>query len=125
MKGLKLGRIHYKNDMPYVKGANKRLAWGMDHYLAAILRDYIRMVEKDEYHIGLAVFSEEEIQIMQSGKPITWDDEAKRRLWHKLLLDTADMFDQYLRADYLYEDIDYEKLVNNAFENIKKIFISL
>ena len=126
VKGLKLGRIHHKNDIPYVKGADKRLAWGMDNYLAAILRDYIRLVEKDAYHIGWAVFNEEEIRIMQSGKPITWDDEEKRRLWHKLLLETADMFDQYARdVNGLEENIDHKKLVNDAFENMKKIFMSL
>lgn len=126
VKGLKLGRIHRdKNDVPYVKGVDKRLAWGMDYYLAAILRDYIRLVEKDEYHISLAVFSEAERAIMQSGKPITWDEDEKARLWHNLLLETADLFDGYARDTNHLEDIDYQKVVDDAFENMKKIFMSL
>ena len=125
VKGLKLGRIHHdKNDVPHVKGADKRLAWNMDNYLAAILRDYIRLVEKDEYHIGSAVI--DDYEGIPWSKMVAGDnDEDLKQRWHKLLLDTVDMFDRYARHVNDLEDIDYQKLVNNAFENMKKIFMNL
>ena len=49
MKKLNLGKIVYKDNVPYVKGADKRVAWSAAEYLAAIIRDYIRMVEKTEW----------------------------------------------------------------------------
>ena len=125
VKGLKLGRIHHdKNDVPYVKGADKRLAWNMDNYLAAILRDYIRLVEKDEHCIGSAVI--DDFEGIPWSKMVAGDNnEDLKQRWHKLLLDTADMFDRYARHINDLEDIDYQKLVNDAFENMKKIFMDL
>ena len=123
-KGLKLGRIHHRDNVPYVKGMDKRLAWSMDNYLAAILRDYIRLVEKDEYHIGSAVLEENAGMPCSKAIAESDDDELSRR-WHNLLLETADMFDRYARDANHLEDIDYQKLANDAFENMKKIFMDL
>lgn len=123
-KGLKLGRIYHKDNVPYVKGADKRLAWSMDNYLAAILCDYIRLVEKDEYHIGSAVLGENASMPYSKAVAEENDGELSRR-WHGLLLETADMFDRYARDVNHLEDIDYQKLVNDAFENMKKIFMDL
>lgn len=124
-KGLKLGRIHHKDNVPYVMGMDKRLAWSMDNYLAAILRDYIRLVEKDEYHIGSAVLEDGEGMPPCSKAVAESDDNELSRRWHSLLLETADMFDRYARDVNHLEDIDYQKLVNDAFENMKKIFMDL
>ena len=57
-KHMKLGKIYVYDDLPSVKGIDKRVAWSADEYLAVIIRDYIRMIEKNEYHIGAAAFNE-------------------------------------------------------------------
>jgi hypothetical protein len=124
-KGLQLGKIFEKDNIPYVKGTDKRVAWSMDEYLAAILRDYIRMVEKDEYHIGSAVLDDGWNPLL--GKTIAEEkDEELSKKWHDLLLDTANMFDKYLiKKDRLDTDFDFNALLDNAFNNMKKIFMDL
>lgn len=127
-KYIKLGKIYSYDDMPCVKGIDKRVAWNADEYLAAVIRDYIRMVEKKEYHIGAAAF--DEFPFMPHNKMINSKEseeeiEAAKR-WHEMLLKTADMFDEYLMAT---RDIDmkfnYREHLDKTFDNMKKIFMDL
>ena len=128
MKQLKLGKIVYKDNVPYVKGADKRVAWSADEYLAAIIRDYIRMVEKTEYHIGAAAF--DEVPYMPHNKMINSKEseeeiEASKR-WHNILLQTADMFDEYIKAtSEISFDFKYEEHLDKMFNNLKQIFMDL
>ena len=128
-KGLQLGKIYEKDNIPYVKGTDKRVSWQTDEYLAAIIRDYIRMVEKDEWHIGNAILDDEQNAIY--GKRVDEGKEKEKELvkkWHDLLLDTANMFDEYLiKKKNLDEkfNFDFKALLDNAFENMKKIFMDL
>ena len=128
-KGLQLGNIFEKDNIPYVKGTDKRVAWQTDEYLAAIIRDYIRMVEKGEWHIGNAILDDEQNAIY--GKRVDEGKEKEKELvkkWHDLLLDTANMFDEYLikkkRLDEKF-NFDFKALLDNAFDNMKKIFMDL
>ena len=123
MKKIKLGKIYCKDNIPYVKGADVRLTWGMDEYLAAILRDYIRMFEKEDYGIGWAVLGED--WDMDEDGTEEENEELKRK-WHALLLETADMFDEYLKAAANIDtDFDYKAHLDKAFDNLKKIFMDL
>lgn len=128
MKKLKLGKIVYKDNIPYVKGADKRVAWSADEHLAAIIRDYIRMVEKTEYHIGAAAF--DEFPYMPHNKMINSKEseeeiEASKR-WHDILLKTADMFDEYIKATReIRFDFKYEEHLDKMFNNLKRIFMDL
>ena len=124
-KGLQLGKILEKDNIPYVKGTDKRVSWQTDEYLAAIIRDYIRMVEKDEWHIGNAILDDGWNPLL--GKTIAEEnDEELSKKWHDLLLDTANMFDKYLiKKDRLDTDFDFNALLDNAFNNMKKIFMDL
>lgn len=128
-KGLQLGKIYEKDNIPYVKGTDKRVSWQTDEYLAAIIRDYIRMVEKDEWHIGNAILDDEQNAIY--GKRVDEGKEKEKELvkkWHDLLLDTANMFDEYLiKKKRLGEkfNFDFKALLDNAFDNMKKIFMDL
>ena len=125
--GIELGKIFEKDNIPYVKGTDKRVSWQTDEYLAAIIRDYIRMVEKDEWHIGNAILDDEQNAIY--GKRVDEGKEKEKELvkkWHDLLLDTANMFDEYLiKKDSLDTDFDFKALLDNAFDNMKKIFMDL
>ncbi|MBR2506335.1 MAG: hypothetical protein IKB70_05360, partial [Bacilli bacterium] len=99
-KHMKLGKIYVYDDLPSVKGIDKRVAWSADEYLAAIIRDYIRMIEKTEYHIGAAAFDEFPYiphNKMINSKESEEEIEASKR-WHDILLQTADMFDEYIKA---------------------------
>lgn len=128
-KGLQLGKVFERDNIPYVKGIDKRVSWQTDEYLAAIIRDYIRMVEKDEWHIGNAILDDEQNSIY--GKRV---DEGKEeykefvKKWHDLLLDTANMFDEYLIKKKKLDEkfnFDFKALLDNAFDNMKKIFMDL
>ena len=128
MKKLKLGEIIYKDNIPYVKGADKRVAWSADEYIATSIRDYIRMVEKTEYHIGAAAF--DEFPYMPHNKMINSKEseeeiEASKR-WHNILLQTADMFDEYIKATReIRFDFKYEEHLDKMFNNLKRIFMDL
>ena len=128
MKKLKLGKIVYKDNVPYVKGADKRVAWSADEYLATIIRDYIRMVEKTEYHIGAAAF--DEFPYMPHNKMINSKEseeeiEASKR-WHNILLQTANMYDEYIKATReISFDFKYEEHLDKMFNNLKRIFMDL
>ena len=128
MKKLKLGEIIYKDNIPYVKGADKRVAWSADEHLAAIIRDYIRMVEKTEYHIGAAAF--DEFPLIPHNKMVNSEEteeerEASKR-WHNILLQTADMFDEYIKATReISFDFKYEEHLDKMFNNLRRIFMDL
>ena len=128
MKKLKLGKIVYKDNVPYVKGVDKRVAWSADEYLATIIRDYIRMVEKTEYHIGAAAF--DEFPFMPHNKMINSKEseeeiEASKR-WHNILLQTANMYDEYIKATReISFDFKYEEHLDKMFNNLKRIFMDL
>ena len=122
--GIELGKVFERDNIPYVKGTDKRVSWQTDEYLAAIIRDYIRMVEKDEWHIGNAILDDEQNAIY--GKRVDEGKEKEKELvkkWHDLLLDTANMFDEYLikkkRIDEKF-NFDFKALLDNVFDNMKK-----
>ena len=127
--GIGIGEIFEKDNIPYVKGTDKRVSWQTDEYFAAILRDYIRMVEKDEWHIGNAILDNGCNSIY--GKTVDEDKEEDKELvkkWHDLLLDTANMFDEYLIKKKKLDEkfnFDFKALLDNAFDNMKKIFMDL
>ena len=127
-KHMKLGKIYVYDDLPTVKGIDKRVAWSADEYLAAIIRDYIRMVEKTEYHIGAAAF--DEFPFMPHNKMVnskeTEDEVEASKRWHEILLQTADMFDEYIKATRdIQFDFKYEEHLDKMFDNMKKIFMDL
>jgi hypothetical protein len=127
--GIELGKVLERDNIPYVKGTDKRVSWQTDEYLAAIIRDYIRMVEKYEWHIGNAILDNGCNPIY--GKTVDEGKEEDKELvkkWHDLLLDTANMFDEYLIKKKKLDEkfnFDFKALLDNAFENMKKIFMDL
>ena len=127
-KHMKLGKINVYDDLPIVKGIDKRLAWSADEYLAAIMRDYIRMVEKRDHCIGAAAFDEFPFMPhnkMVNSKETQEEMEASKR-WHEMLLQTADMFDEYINATRdIRSDFNYEDHLDKVFNNMKKIFMDL
>lgn len=127
-KYIKLGKIYAYDEVPCVKNVDKRVTWSADEYLAAILRDYIRMIEKNEYHIGAAAF--DEFPFMPHNKMIngeeTEEEIAAAKRWHEILLETADMFDEYLTAMRDFDmDFNYQEHLDKTFDNMKKIFMDL
>lgn len=127
-KHMKLGKVYVYDDLPTVKGIDKRVAWSADEYLAAVIRDYIRMVEKGEYHIGAAAF--DEFPFMPHNKMInsgeTEEEIAAAKRWHEILLETADMFDEYLRATREIDmKFNYQEHLDKTFDQMKKIFMDL
>lgn len=127
-KHMKLGKINVYDDLPIVKGIDKRLAWSADEYLAAIMRDYIRMVEKRDHCIGAAAFDEFPFMPhnkMMNSKETLEEMEASNR-WHEMLLQTADMFDEYINATRdIRSDFNYKEHLDKVFNNMKKIFMDL
>lgn len=127
-KHMKLGKINVYDDLPSVKGIDKRVAWSADEYLAAIIRDYIRMIEKTEYHIGAAAF--DEFPYMPHNKMINSKESEEEieasKHWHNILLQTADMFDEYIKATReINFDFKYEEHLDKMFNNLKRIFMDL
>ena len=126
-KEMGLGKINVYDEMPTVKGIDKRVAWSADEYLAAIIRDYIRMIEKRERHIGAAAF--DEFPIAPHDKRLDCGEQeevAAAKRWHEILLETADMFDGYLKATRAQDrEFDYREHLDKTFDNLKKIFMDL
>lgn len=138
MRNLKLGKLKYSGPPWHssdfkIDEMSEELWWNMNRYLAAIIRDYLKLYADKTYIIGNCVadkYYEKDDFDPAKGLPDEAFDE-----WKELVRDTAGEFDELLKLTCKELDIDskdwpeYEKqrdaLTKKAFADLAEIYADL
>ena len=127
MRKLKLGTVCWKDNELKTIHISWDIHWMSNVYLAAIIRDYLRFFIQNTAAAGNYVY-EHNPEGYEYGEAIEkLDPDEMFRRWQKVVNDTADLFDEFVRSveiEDAKEDVQ-KKISAAAFDALKEIFYDL